>query len=270
VADRHGQIHRERGTDVTTVRYRCSVPNEALRHALAEAKLTYDELARKVGVDPKTVAQWVTNEGRTPQPRIRWAVADALGMDETMLWPQVRAAIKTGFDREVRAVYPSYSMPATVWQHLLIAAKHEIMLCGTSPMWMWYYVPNLSHILRDRAEAGCRVRVIIGEPDSPMIQADEAATGAAVTLSSRIHQARQQMEPLRDNVEVRQTPMGFGRSVYRGDNEAVADWWIHGHPGTEFPLIHLQRRQPDGLFDQIAVKHTEALWETAVPVWPST
>jgi len=184
-----------------------------------------------------------------------------------MLWPQVRAAVKTGYDREILAVYPTYSMPASVWQHLVTGANREIMLCGTNPGWMWYYVPDLTAVLREKAQAGCRVRVVIGEPDTPMIRADEEATGTPLTLSSRIEHTRHLLEPLRAVIEVRQTVMGFGRSVFRGDDEAVADWWIHGHLETEFPLIRMQRRQTGGLFDQIAVRHTEALWDAATPVW---
>jgi len=50
--------------------------------------------------------------------------------------------------------------------------------------------------------------------------------------------------------------------------EAVAHWWLHGQLGIDFPALHLRRRPPGGVFDQIAVKHVEALWEQATPVWP--
>jgi hypothetical protein len=33
-------------------------------------------------------------------------------------------------------------------------------------------------------------------------------------------------------------------------------------------VLHLRRRQDGGIFDQVAVRHVEALWEDAVPVWP--
>lgn len=243
--------------------------NDVLRRALAEAKMTERQLAEKIGADTATVGRWVTDEYRTPHPRLRRTAADVLGVDEMTLWPQAaRAALKVGPDREIVSVYPSHSaVPSTVWQRLFAEAQQEIALCGTSPHWLWWYVPDLSRLLRDRAEAGCRVRVVIGQPGDPLVAADELATGAPLTLSARIEQTQHLLEPLRNVVEVRRTPLGFGRSVYRGDDQAAADWWLHGQPGTDFPVIHLRRRQAGGLFDQIAVRHVEALWEFARPVW---
>ena len=50
--------------------------NDALRHALAEARLREIDVATALGVDPKTVQRWLA--GRVPHPRHRWAVADLL------------------------------------------------------------------------------------------------------------------------------------------------------------------------------------------------
>jgi len=192
-----------------------------------------------------------------------------LGVDEVELWPRAaRAALKTGPDREIISVYPSHSAtPAAVWQRLITDAVREIMLCGTSPYWLWYEVPNLTQTLRGRVEAGARVRVVIGIADDPMITADEVATGSPMTLSARIAQTRHVLEPLRDMVQVRQSGMGYGRSVYRGDDQAVVHLWLHGQRGEDFPTMHLHKRQAGGIFDQM-VRHTEALWADAAPVWP--
>ena len=242
--------------------------NNALRQALVDARRTEADLASACGVDLQTVSRWLTKEGRVPHARHRYAVCRLLEVDESMLWPEtVRGAVKTGPDREVVSVYPSHSaMPPAVWQRLVSDATRELVLCGTSPHWLWWYVPDLTARLREKAGAGCRVRVVIGEPSSPITQADEEATGAPLTLSARIEQTRHLLEPLADVVEVRQTSLGFGRSVYRGDNTAVADWWLHGQAGTDFPVMHLHRHQDGGLFDQIAVRHVEALWEDAQPL----
>jgi len=232
--------------------------------------MTPEALAHAIRVDPKTVARWVAEEGRTPQPRHRWAVADALEVDEAMIWPEaVRSTVKTGYDREVLAVYPSHSaVPATVWQSLIVDAKREIVFCDTVSYWYWFDVPDLTRILRQKANAGCRIRVMVGDPNDPVVRADEEATGIPLTLTSRIEQTLHLVEPLRDVVRVRRTSMGWGRSVYRGDDTAVAHWWLHGEMGIQFPAMHLRRRMDGGLFDQIAVRHTQALWEAAQPVWP--
>lgn len=246
------------------------MPNDTLRRALSEARLSERELAERIGADPKTVGRWVQDESRMPHPRHRWAVADVLGVDELALWPAAaRAALKVGPDREVAAVYPSHSaVPAQVWSHLVTGAKRDIVFADTVSYWYWYVVPDLNRILREKAEAGVRIRVLVGIPDDPVIRADEEATDVPMTLSSRIEQTLRLLAPLRDVIELRRTNDGFGRSVYRGDDDAVAHWWLHGQLGINFPAMHLRRRMDNGLFDQIAVRHVEALWESALPADP--
>ncbi|MET8085029.1 helix-turn-helix transcriptional regulator [Micromonospora sp. NPDC005237] len=62
--------------------------NQALRAALADSGETVESLAEQVGVDPKTVARWVT-PGRVPHPRHRAAAASALGLEVRDIWPDV-------------------------------------------------------------------------------------------------------------------------------------------------------------------------------------
>jgi hypothetical protein len=242
--------------------------NETLRRALADARLTERELAERIGAHPVTVSSWVTDPHRTPQPRLRRQVADVLKVDEMSLWPQIRTALKTGPDREIVTVYPTRSaMPTAVWERMIDDARTEIALCQYSSTILWTLIPDLSGTLRAKAESGCRVRVITGDPTSPFVTADEAATDVPLTLTSRIEQTRYLLEPLRDVVEVRASGLGFGRSLFRGDNEALLSIWPHGIWGGDYPVFHLRRRQDGGVFDQMAVKHVEALWEDATPVW---
>jgi hypothetical protein len=244
------------------------MPNESLVSAMRARRLSERELAERVGVDWRTVQRWVSDPARTPQPRLRWKVAAELQVSEGDVWPNVRQVVKVGADREVAAVFASHSaVPPTVWQKLVTEARREIVFCDTVSYWYWYDVPALTRILREKAEAGCRVRVTVGDAADPAVRADEAATDIPLTLSSRIKQTLHLLEPLRDVVQVRQTMAGWGRSVYRGDDEAVAHWWLHGQMGIDFPAMHLRRRQSGGLFDQVAVRHVEALWEAARPVW---
>src|SRR6266851_5184250 len=51
--------------------------NETLRCALLRARLSEDDVAARLEVDPKTVRRWL--EGRVPYMRHRWALAGVLG-----------------------------------------------------------------------------------------------------------------------------------------------------------------------------------------------
>ncbi|MEU1120807.1 MULTISPECIES: helix-turn-helix transcriptional regulator [unclassified Streptomyces] len=69
------------------------IGNPYLRAALVEAGLTYEELADRLRVDPKTVERWVNEPGRRPYARHAHAVAQTLGCDTWDLWPALRPAL---------------------------------------------------------------------------------------------------------------------------------------------------------------------------------
>jgi len=245
------------------------VANDVLRRALSEAKLTERQLAERVGADPATVSRWVADEHRVPQQRLRWRVAEQLGCDEVALWPAAaRAALKLGPDKEIRAVFPTrFAIPTSLYRQVLADATREIALCAYSYYGLWNRVPDLSEILRGKAEAGCRVRVTVGDPDSPMTRRLEEVDPEPLAWASAIEFSRRTLEPLADVVEVRRTDLTWGRSVYRFDDEAMVCLHVVPLPEASYPYLHLQRRQNDGIFDQVAVRHVEALWEAAGPVW---
>jgi len=113
-----------------------------------------ESLARQIGVDEKTVGRWVAQDDRIPHPRHRWAACDALGVDEAVIWPDaIRAAVKTGPDREIAAVYPYRSAcPASLWRKLITNAKSDITLAGYTSYFLWIEQPNLGAALRRKAQ----------------------------------------------------------------------------------------------------------------------
>jgi transcriptional regulator with XRE-family HTH domain len=60
--------------------------NMALRDAILASGLELSQIARAIGVDPKSVQRWVTS-GVVPHPRHRWKVCEVLGQEESRLWP---------------------------------------------------------------------------------------------------------------------------------------------------------------------------------------
>jgi lambda repressor-like predicted transcriptional regulator len=60
--------------------------NERLRRAVFDARMTPEQLAHKIQVDPKTVQRWIA-QGRIPYPVHQHAVAVAVGVPEQELWP---------------------------------------------------------------------------------------------------------------------------------------------------------------------------------------
>ena len=74
--------------------------NEPLRRALLRARLREDDVAARLGVDPKTVRRWLN--GRVPYPHNRAAIAELVGADEAELWPDAGGLLAYQPDAEIR------------------------------------------------------------------------------------------------------------------------------------------------------------------------
>jgi transcriptional regulator with XRE-family HTH domain len=107
--------------------------NEILRRALLRARLSEEDVAARLGVDPKTVRRWL--EGRVPYIRHRWMLAGVLSLDEADLWPQLRATRSR--PDEVRAIYPHRdAVPREVWLRLFSSAEREIGILDCSALFL--------------------------------------------------------------------------------------------------------------------------------------
>ena len=89
--------------------------NEPLRQALLRARLREDDVAARLGVDPKTVRRWLN--GRVPYPHNRVAIAELVGADEGELWPEAGGPLAArSRPEELGTVYPHrWAVPREVW-----------------------------------------------------------------------------------------------------------------------------------------------------------
>ncbi len=241
--------------------------NEPLRRALTDATMTERDLARACGVDVKTVGRWLAHEERLPHQRHRWAVSETLGVEEAMIWPDaVRAAVKTGADREIAAAYPYRSeVPRALWHRLVTKATNEITLAGYTNYFFWLEQANFGAILRRQAEAGCQIRFLVGDPDSEVTRRREELEGVPLTIRTRIQVTLDELSRLRDIVQVRFSDQHLAMSVFRFDNQMIVTQHLAYLVGHDSPALHLVRRQDNGLFDRFAA-HLTTLWDTARPM----
>jgi len=245
------------------------VPNLALRQAMTDAKMTEQALARRIGVDEKTVARWV-QDSRVPHPRHRWAACEVLEVDEAVLWPEaIRATIKTGPDREVAAVYPYRSAcPASLWRRLITDAKSEITFAGYTSYFLWIEQPNLGAALRRKASQGCRVRFLVGDPDSEVTRHREEVEATSLTVSTRIAVTLDELRKLRgtDGIEARFSDRHIALSVFAFDDDMIITPHLANLVGHNSPAFHFRRRQDDGVFDRFAL-HMQSLWNDGRDIW---
>lgn len=243
------------------------VANDPLRRALTDATMTDRDLARACGVDLKTVERWIAHEERLPHQRHRWAVCEALGVDEAVIWPDaVRSVVKTGVDREITAAYAHRSaIPKSLWRRLVTTAAHEIALTGYTNYFFWLEHSGFGLTLRRKAEAGCRIRCLMGDPDSDVTRRREEAEGVALTVRTRIQVTLDELSRLRDVVEVRFSDEHIAMSVFRFDGSMIVTQHLAHLVGHDSPALHLTRHQDNGLFDRFS-SHVDTIWNTARPM----
>ncbi|MEU8345292.1 XRE family transcriptional regulator [Spirillospora sp. NPDC048832] len=215
-------------------------------------------------MDVETVARWVAEEDRRPHPRHRWAASDALGVDEGMLWPDaVRKNMKTGPDREVVAVYPYRSAcPKSVWRRLISEANKELTFAGYTNYFLWLEIPNLRNVLRRKAERGCRIRFLVGDPDSEVTRHREEREAVPLTVGTRIRITLDELSKIISvpGVEARYGDDHIAMSLFIFDDEMLVTPHLAHLVGHHSPMLHIQRRQEDGLFDRFAY-HAAELWK---------
>ncbi len=237
---------------------------------MTDARLTERDLALRCEVDIKTVSRWLADEARVPHPRHRWAAADALGVDESVLWPEaIRNTVKIGPDREIVTVYPYRSAcPKSVWRALITEARSHITIAGYTNYFLWLEHPNLAKILKRKAEQGCEIRFLIGDPDSDVTRRREDTEAVPLTVSTRIRITLAELEQLKgvSGIEARFGDEHIAMSVFQFDEEMLVTPHLAKLVGHDSPMLHLKRYQDDGLYDRFAY-HVKELWSAGRDIW---
>lgn len=246
------------------------MPNERLRAALLERGLTAAALAEAIGVDQKTVERWIT-KGRTPYRRHRFAVASQLGVDETYLWPEAlsRQQMASASESEIVTVYPHrWSVPRDVWGRLFGKAKREIGVLVYAGLFLSEDA-GVQKIFAEKARAGVRVRILLGDPDSPHVAERGADEGVGVgdAMAAKIRNAMVMYRPLRaiESVEFRLHSTVLYNSIYRADDELLVNTHVYGLPAPHAPVWHL-RKVAGGDIVNTYLDSFERVWEGARPL----
>jgi transcriptional regulator with XRE-family HTH domain len=246
--------------------------NERLRKAMANARVSVEDVAEAAEVNPKTVQRWLS--GRLPYARHRWAVAKLLQEDEAFLWPEAETAIAPGEQStaEVVAAYAHRAdLPAEHWRELMLGARREIDLLGYALLYLPEANPRMTDVLSNKAAHGCRIRVALVDPDSPEAAQRDAEEQLAGGLLARIRTSLRYFSGLRncDGAEVHLHRTAMYATVLRFDEEMIVTPHLYGRPGYQSPLLRLRHLGAGGIFDTYAT-HFEDVWATSTPVqeWP--
>jgi len=238
--------------------------NEALRRALADARLRETDVAAALGVDPKTVQRWIS--GRVPHPRHRWAVADLLQHSEHELWPSENTPAAP-VSQEIKASYPYRSaVPRDEWQRLFAGAEREINILVYAALFI-AEDGGIVRLLSEKARAGVAVRLLLANPNSPRMAERGAEEGIGGAVAARVHNAVALFRPLleTDGVETRQHETVLYNSIFRADDEMLVNPQVHGIAAAYAPVLHLHRVEIGGMFATY-VDCFERVWADSTPM----
>jgi transcriptional regulator with XRE-family HTH domain len=241
--------------------------NERLRALLLERRVTTAKLAEAVQVDAKTVERWIV-AGRVPYRKHRYNVAAYFGVDESYIWPDAlnHEQVLAASESEIVAVYPHrWGIPRDAWQHLFEQAEHEIGVLVYAATFL-AEDSELRRLLADKAKAGVRVRLLLGDPDSQAVAERGKDEGIDEAIAGKVRNAIILFRPLQkiENVEVRLHSTILYNSIYRSDDQLLVNTHIYGMMANNAPTFHL-RKIPGGDMVNTYLESFERVWDSATP-----
>jgi transcriptional regulator with XRE-family HTH domain len=241
--------------------------SERLRRALEDAHLRENDLAERVGVDPKTVRRWIA--GRLPYRRHRLNVAAILGVKETDLWPHTisRTALPELSKTEVVATYPHrWAVPRAAWLQLFRCASDEIGILAYAALFLAEDT-GLVSLIADKAREGIAVRILLGDPNSPRVSERGADEGIGESMAAKIRNSLVLYQPLRnlEHVEIRLHNTVLYNSIYRADDDLLINPQAYGIAAAHSPVLHL-RKTNNGDMASTYLNSFERVWSRGVPL----
>jgi hypothetical protein len=244
--------------------------NERLRDALARSGHSYESLGELIDVDAKSIQRWVALD-RVPHGRNRHTAADILGEKDTWLWPNAPGArSEQAAQSELVQLYPRRSaLTYDDWIRFFSRATTFLDVLVYAGLFLPEHMPGAIDLIKDKAAAGVRVRLLLGEPGSAAVAVRGVEEGIGDAVETKVRNALSLLKrPLvkASNVTVRLHGTTLYTSIYRIDDEMIANPHVIGLPAAQAPALHLRRIATGGLFDTYATAY-DRVWDDAKPAW---
>jgi transcriptional regulator with XRE-family HTH domain len=237
--------------------------NERLRRSMLRAGLATGTLAETARVSTKTVERWLRGDV-VPYPRTRYRVAVILREDESYLWPDAvdRAAL-TG--AELVAAYSRRAeVPGQLWTELLRQAGRNVDVLAFAGLFLTEEHPDWTPLLLSRAEAGVRVRLLLGDPGGANLAARDGEHKIGGGVAGRVRAVLAAYRPLAGLAEIRLHDTPLYNSIYRFDDDMLVNTHVYGILAAYTPVLHLRR--VDGAYFGTYLESFERVWGSARPL----
>jgi transcriptional regulator with XRE-family HTH domain len=222
-------------------------------------------LAERAGVSVKSVRRWLDGVS-VPYPKTRYQVAATVREDESWLWPDaVDAASLAG--AELVTSWPRRSdVPAPLWTELLRDAQRNVDLLAFAGLFLVEDHPDWIRLLRARAAAGARVRLLLGDPNGRQLASRDTEARIGGAVAGRVAAVLTAYQPLADQVEIRLHDTPLYNSIYRFDDHMLINTHVYGILAAYTPVLRLRR--VDGAYFNTYLESFDQAWASARPHAP--
>ncbi|NFE72486.1 hypothetical protein FDC27_04760 [Clostridium botulinum] len=147
----------------------------------------------------------------------------------------------------------------SIWIEELSKANDNIDILGYAVNFL-PELPEFSQLLTDKGRKGCKIRIILGEPDGKYIKERNKEEKNEGSIKSRIETTIQRLQPLIEEglIEVRLQDIPLYCSIYRFDEEMIVTPQLYGTRGAEAPVCCYKNIE-NGIFKAYC-KHFNNIW----------
>jgi len=202
------------------------------------------QLAEELGVDTATVQRWVR---RGSAPRIEEAAAG-----------------------EVVAFYAHRSdTPKSIWLEKVLTARDRIEILTYASLFLPEDAPQAIEVIRHKAASGVRVRIGLGDPDSPEMALRGYEEGLGEAIPGRVRMALAYYRPLvgEPGIEFHLHRTTLYNTIMRFDDEMLINQHVYGTYGYRAPILHIRKTTTGDLFETYE-RSFDLAWGESYPYEP--
>jgi hypothetical protein len=155
-----------------------------------------------------------------------------------------------------------YELPTEVFVQRIEQSRNQIDLLAYA-MAFFPEHPLVVPLLKEKARAGCSIRILLGDPEGAMIARRSKEEEHEGSIQSRVEATLARLEHLvgLPGVEIKLHDTPLYCSIYRFDLRMLVTPHLYGVRGAAAPLLDIAKTE-GGLFDKYC-GHFEAIWSGA-------
>ena len=156
-----------------------------------------------------------------------------------------------------RSIHGAPTSPSSCGQRCFAAPSARSTSPSTPPCFLHEQFPDLNDLLRDKADAGCRIRIATGDPDGERVNARGNEERFGHGIASRCQLALMHYRPLigQPRISIHLHDTTLYNSIYRFDdgllvNTHVWGWNAYGAPNLRYSVIGRNDRNYSGFYSR--------------------